>query len=168
MPALQDSMLEYRAQLRKGSIQVAYKGLMEYLMALRTHFQNRHPEFQVPGNVYFGYMDMTYFSIMPEALKGRKLKIAVVFLHEAFRFEVWLSAVNRQVLADYWQIIKESGWDKYRLVPSLKGMDSCLEYVLVENPDFNDLDGLTAQIERGTLRFIADVEAFLAAPTSFS
>jgi len=33
---------------------------------------------------------------------------------------------------------------------------------LVENPDFNDLDALTSQIEKGTLKFIEDVENFLS------
>ena len=163
MTTFEHNMREYKTQLGKGSIQQAYKGLMEYMLRLRAHIQKRLPDCEFPGSVYFGYMDMTYFSVIPPSLKERKLKIALVFLHEAFRFEVWLSAVNRQVLAEYWQLIKDSGWDKYRLVPSLKGMDSCLEYVLVDNPDFNDLDALTAQIERETLQFIADVEAFLAA-----
>jgi len=33
---------------------------------------------------------------------------------------------------------------------------------LAENPDFSDLDTLTEKIEKGTLRFIDDVENFLS------
>jgi hypothetical protein len=43
----------------------------------------------------------------------------------------------------------------------LKGVDSILEHVLVDNPDFGDLDFLTKQIEKGTLEFIENVESFL-------
>ena len=106
-------------------------------------------------------MDMTYFSIFPKTLKDRKLKIAIVFLHETFRFEVWLAGVNKQVQTKYWKLIKESDWNKYHIVSTTKGADSIIEYVLVDNPDFSDLDTLTKQIEREALKFIKDVERFL-------
>lgn len=162
MPSLQDSMLEYHRQLARGHIQVAYRGLMDYLLSLRAHFQNAHPGYAVPSNIYFGYMDMTYFSIVPPALQAKKLKIAVVFLHEAFRFEIWLAGVNKQVQNHYWKLFKDSGWDRYRLVPTTRGADSILESVLVAQPDFNDPDALTRQVESGTLEFITDIESFLA------
>jgi hypothetical protein len=46
-------------------------------------------------------------------------------------------------------------------VTPAKGVDSIVEYILVDNPDFSDLDALTNQIEKGTLKFIEDVERFL-------
>ncbi len=161
MSALQESMLDFRNHLQKGSIQVAYKGLLDYIQSLRHHFAKTHPEFSVSGMPYFGYMDMTYFSVVPENLKKRGLKIAIVFVYETFRFEVWLAAVNKKIQTDFWHQIKGSGWNKYQIVPSTQGYDSIVEMNLVETPDFDDLPGLTRQIEAGTLQFIADVEAFL-------
>jgi len=38
-------MNEYREQLKKGVINKAYKGLMEYIMALKTHLKNKYPDF---------------------------------------------------------------------------------------------------------------------------
>lgn len=162
MESFSEHMHEYRKQLQKGAIQKAYRGLMEYIMNLRTHFQNKYPDYFVSGSIYYGYMEMTYFSLIPESLKQRKLKAAIVFLHEAFRFEVWLAAYNKQVQARYWKLLKDSGWDKYRIVPTTKGADSILEHVLVDNPDFSDLDALTQRIETQTLQFIQDVEGFLS------
>jgi hypothetical protein len=162
MASFQENMLAYKAELEKGSIQQAYKGLMEYMLKLRSHFQNQLPGCEVPGSIYFGYMDMTYFSIIPPALKEHKLKIALVFLHEAFRFEVWLSGYNRQVQARYWKLIREAGWGHYRLVGDPLKADAILEHVLVEKPDFDDLTGLTAQIEGETLSFIANAEVLLS------
>ncbi len=104
---------------------------------------------------------MTYFSFFPERLKDRKLKIAVVFVHEAFRFEVWLAGYNKQVQTKYWKLFMASGWAKYRIVPTTQGVDSILEHVVVDAPDFRDLGALTRQIEKGTLRFIKDVEEYL-------
>lgn len=155
-------MNEYRKQVAKGDIKEAYRGLMEYIMDLRSHFQNKYPDYFVSGNIYYGYMDMTYFSFIPESLKQQKLKVAIVFVHDTFRFEVWLAGYNKQVQTKYWKLFKESGWNKYRIPSTTKGADSIIECTLVENPDFSDLDKLTKQIEEGTLEFIKDVEGFLS------
>jgi len=132
-------MNEYKKQLRNGVIQKAYRGLMEYIMDLRTHLQHKYPDYFVSA-IYYGYMDMTYFSFTSRTLQERKLKAAIVFIHDAFKFEVWLAGVNKSVQDKYWKLFKESGWDKYRLVPSTKGADFIIEHVLVEDPDFSDLD----------------------------
>lgn len=162
MEPFHEYMDEYKKQLEKGAIQQAYKGLMAYIMELKTYFKNKYPDYYVSGSLYFGYMDMTYFSFIPESLKQRNLKIAIVFIHEAFRFEVWLAGNNKQVQTQYWELFKESGWNKYHLVPTTKGVDSILEYVLVDKPDFSDLDALTRQIETETLQFIKDVVSFIS------
>ena len=162
MASFPEQMNEYRRQLQKGAIQQAYKGLMEYVMDLRTHFEARYPDCFVSGSIYYGYMDMTYFSYIPASLKDRKLKIAVVFNHVAFRFEVWLAAYNKQIQRIYWQLLKEGGWHKHPLVATTEGADAIVESVLVDDPNFGDLDGLTEKIESGTLSFARDVERFLS------
>jgi hypothetical protein len=155
-------MQEYRTQLEKGFIQKAYRGLMEYILDLKTHFKNKYPDYSVSGSIYYGYMDMTYFPLFPKSLKQRSLKIAIVFVYDAFRFEVWLAASNKQVQQQYWKLFKDNAWSKYRLVPTTKGVDSILEYTLADNPDFSDPGTLTKNIEAGTLNFIKDIEDFLS------
>jgi hypothetical protein len=161
MESFHEYMNEYRKQLEKGAIKEAYKGLMEYIMDLRTNFKNKYPDYFVSGSIYYGYMDMTYFSFLPKSLKQRNLKVALVFIHDTFRFEVWLAGYNKQVQTKYWKLFKESNWNKYKIVSTTKGVDSIIEYILVENPDFSDLDALTKQIESETLKFIEDVENFV-------
>lgn len=97
MKSFNECIEEYKKQMKKGCIPVAYKGLMEYIMSLRTHFKNKYPDYFVSGNIYYGYMDMTYFSFIPKSLKSKKLKIAVVFIHDKMRFEVWLGGYNKQI-----------------------------------------------------------------------
>jgi hypothetical protein len=162
MGSLQEYLDDYRKQLEKGTLQKAYKGLMEYILILRAYLKNKYPDHFVSGSIYYGTMDMTYFSFYPESIKQRNLKIAIVFIHEAFQFEVWLAGYNKQVQFKYWKLFKESNWEKYQLVPTTKGVDSIIEHVLVEKPDFSDLDTLTKQIENETLKFIKDVENFLS------
>ncbi len=162
MNSLQECMNVFQKQLREGTIQVAYRGLMDYIMNLKIHLKKRYPDYFVSGSLYVGYMDMTYFSFTSPALKDRNLKIAVVFNYDAFRFEVWLGGYNKQVQEEYWKLFKESNWKKYHLVPGTEGFDSILEYTLVENPYFDEPDRLTKQIEEGTLQFINDVNDFLS------
>ena len=156
MKSLQENMAEFRKQLERGTIQKAYQGLMEYMISLKNHFASKYPDYSVPGSIYYGYMDMTYFSVLPKSLKDRDLKIAIVFLYDAFRFEVWLSGKNKQVLSKYWQFFKKSSWDKYKIVEPVKGVDSIVEHILIDNPDFSNLEDLTKQIDKGTLKFIKE------------
>lgn len=41
------------------------------LSDLRIYLEGRHPDYSA-GNLYFGYMDMTYFAFTPAALKEKK------------------------------------------------------------------------------------------------
>jgi hypothetical protein len=160
MANLQNYMIDYREQLQKGAIQQAYRGLMDYMQSLRTYFQKKYPDYEVPGNLYFGYMDMTYFAIIPPEFRQSKLKVAIVFLHEAFRFEAWLSGGNRQIQVDYSNLIQDKGWSKYPLTANPKSSDSILECILVAEPGFSDLDSLTKEIDNGAVKFINDIQKF--------
>ena len=68
---------------------------------------------------------------------------------------------NKKIQKKYWDLFKEKGWIKYHIPLNLKGVDSILEHILVDNPDFSDLDVLTEQIEKGTLEFIENVKSIL-------
>jgi hypothetical protein len=162
MKSFKEYMDEYRKQVEKGNIKEAYKGLMKYIMDLRTYFKTKYPDYFVSGSIYQGYMDMSYFAFIPKSLKSKKLKIAIVFCQETFRFEVWLVGYNKQIQTKYWKLFKESNFDKYHIPSTINGVDSIIDYILVENPDFNDLDTLTKQIEKGILKFIKDIENFLS------
>lgn len=162
MESFQEYISEFKKQLEKGDVQKAYKGLMEYVQVLRTHFDNKYPDYFVSGSIYHGNMDMTYFSFFPKSLKDRKLKIGIVFLFDAFRFEMWLFGYNKRIQAEYWKQFNESKWNKYHVAPDVRGVDYIVNDILVDNPDFSDLDMLTKQIEKGTLHFINDIEGFLS------
>ncbi len=162
MGSFAQAMEEYQRQLEKGEIQRAYQGLMKYVRDLKTHFGHTYPDYAGSGSIYYGYMDMTYFALFPESLKRRKLKIAIVFVHDKFRFEVWLSGSNRDAQAEYWRLFKEGDWDMYHLAADPRKADFLMSHVLDESPAFGDLDALTTRIERGTLVFIKDVERFLS------
>ena len=161
MGSFTNSMNEFKDQILKGDIIVAYQGLMEYIGYLKIHFRDKYPDYDVTGSTYFGYMDMTYFPIFTDTFKEHGLKIALVFVYETFSFEVWLAAKNKKIQNEYRQIFADSGWNKYPITAAGKDIDSILDVVLVDDPDFSDKDLLTEQIEKATREFISDVEGFL-------
>ena len=126
MGPLAGDLGELRAQLGKGSVQRAYAAIVGYVSRLRAHFAGREGERAVSG-VYQGCFDMTYFALFPPALRSRDLKIAIVLDYEAFAFEVWLAARNRKVQRRYWELFRDSGWSKYRLVEPAIGVDAIVE-----------------------------------------
>ncbi len=162
------AMEAFKAQLEEGSLIEAYQGLMDYIRDLRSHFENSFPEYGLPGNIYYGYLDMTYFSILTPSLKSRQLKVAVVFVYRPFRFEVWLSGRNRKVQEVTSLAIQRAGWQTYPLTPDPAKADSVLDHVLVEDPDFSNLEKLTSRIEEGTVKFIQAVEGFFSSETEKS
>ena len=70
MHPIQEDMAEFRAQLKHGAIQKAYHALLQYMAGLRTHFQKKYRDYALSG-LYQGYMDMTYFAVLPPSLKRR-------------------------------------------------------------------------------------------------
>jgi hypothetical protein len=161
MEHFHSSIPEFHAQLKIGKIQKAFRGIINYMMALKTHLKSKYPSFSTSSNLYIGTMDMTYFSFTPTHFSDMGLKFAVVFSYSTFRFEVWLSAVNKKVQKQYWKQIKELEHEPYHIVPTIQGYDSILECILVDQPDFVDLDQLTLEIERGTIKFIDDIDRIL-------
>ena len=152
MQTLNDAIREYTAQLQKGQIQEAYKGIMTFMSGLKTYLQSRHTYYTTTG-LYFGYMDMTYFAFTPPELKDRNLKIAIVYLHQENRFELWLGGTNRKVQAQYIEIFKEKDITPYKLSQVSPGVDSIIESIVSEQPDFDDADTLMHIIEEKTVEF---------------
>lgn len=161
MDSLNQCIHEYTIQLRRGQIQKAYKGIMMFMTGLSQYLQSRYPNHAVSA-LYFGYMDMTYFAFTPPDLKNRKLKIAIVYLHEEGRFEAWLGGVNRKVQAEFIDLLSQKEVGPYKRSIVSPGVDSILETILVEQPDFEQIDELRQQIEVGTMRFIEDVRAMMS------
>ncbi len=161
MDSLNNHIRAYNIQLSKGQIQKAYKGIMTFMSCLSTYLGSRYPDYTASA-LYFGYMDMTYFAFTPSNLKSKKLKIAVVYLHEEGRFEVWLGGSNRKIQAEYINLMRRKSIGKYKLSQLLPGVDSIIELILVEKPDFDHPEELRKQIERMTMEFAEDIISILS------
>lgn len=148
----------YKEQLEKGDIQKAYTGLVRYVSNLKTHLSKTMINDFSFGNISQGYMDYTYFYFFNDFLRERKLRFGIVLNHEKMRFELWLMGQNAEVQSHYWDLLKQTKWNKKR---SIKPKYSELEVVLVENPDFDDLDTLTAKIEKEVVNYLNEIIDYL-------
>jgi hypothetical protein len=161
MDSLNDCIQYYTTQLNKGQIQKAYKGIMTFMSDLSKYLEARYPDYTA-GALYFGYMDMTYFAFTPPALRNRKLKIAIVYLHKEGRFEAWLGGNNRTIQSEYIDLLRKRGTGKYKLSEVKPGVDSIIESILVEQPVFDSLEVLRKQIETKLMEFVSDITTFLS------
>jgi len=144
MKTLNDCIQVYKEQLAKKDIQKAYHGLMKYMMSLKASLSGVYADRFSFGNISFGYMDFTYFPFHNEYLREQKLRFGIVFNHEKMRFELWLMGQNAGVQKAYWELLKNTSWNKdKKKMPRY----SILETVLSDTPDFNNLKELTRIIE---------------------
>lgn len=160
MDSLNACVREYTAQLKKGKIQKACRGIMSFLSGLMSHLEEKYPGYTV-GALYPGYMDMTYLSFTPPELKSKQLKIALVFLHEECRFELWLAANNRRLQGQYIEVFRQKDTGGYTLSEVAPGVDSILSCIAVEHPDFDHPQELKQQLEEAAVKFSGDITALL-------
>jgi len=160
MDSLNAHIREYTFQLGKGHIQKAYRGIMSFMSDLKTYLEDKYPDYTASA-LYCGYMDMTYFAFTPDVLKSRKLKIAIVFLHQECRFELWLAGNNRKIQADYIDLLSHKNIGGYSLSQIQPGVDSIIASSIIEQPDFDNHDELKKQIGANTIEFIKDINSML-------
>jgi hypothetical protein len=161
MKALNQLISDYTCHLQQGEIQLAYKGILEFMGRLRADFIKKYPHYDT-SSIYQGYMDMSYFSLSTKQFKDNGLKIAIVYLHEKGCFEVWLSARNREISKLYESVF----WDKIigeiTLFHDKTNQDAIIECTLVSAPNFEDQKSLTDIIEQGVEKFVIDIYAIIA------
>ena len=57
MKTLNQLINDYSRHLQEDNIQIAYKGILDFIGSLRSDFINKYPDDGI-GNIYQGYMDM--------------------------------------------------------------------------------------------------------------
>lgn len=158
--SLGDDLTELQRQLSEGSLQRAYGAIVGYMSQLRVHYTRTQGQWTVSG-LYQGYFDMTYFALFPPSLKSRGLKLAVVFDYESFAFEVWLAARNRTLQRRCWELLRDHGWSKYRLVEPATGVDAIIKSGVADAFALAEPEILTSRIETATQALLDDLEPFL-------
>ena len=148
----------YKDQVNKSDIQKAYMFLLKYVMQVKTSFEKAFSKEYSCGYVSPGYMDYSYFSFANEYLRGKGLRFGIVLNHNEMRFELWLLGQNKEIQNRHWDLLKTSKWNEGR---TRKPKYAELEIIMVDSPDFENIDALTANIINRAVEEANDVMAYL-------
>ncbi|WP_431164850.1 DUF7000 family protein [Tenacibaculum halocynthiae] len=148
----------YKEQLEKGHILIAYNELVKFIMKLRTDFIKSLSDQYSFAGILHGYMDYTYFYYSNDFLKSKKLKLGLVLNHVEMRFEVWLLGNTISNQKKYWELLKATKWNKDKTeMPKY----SILETILIDDPDFNNLNSLSERIETKMIQVSDEILNYL-------
>ncbi len=138
-----------------------YHQLIGYMNEVRTFFQKAYATDFKLGSIYRGNSDFSYFSLKTEALKKQKLKFVIVFDHQLMQFRICLSGQNKSIRRQYWEIFKNSYWDKYRLAASIDDSLWIIDHLLADQPDFEEMNILLEEIETESFKFMDEIAEVL-------
>lgn len=159
MKKLSDYVAAYKEQQEIGDIQIAYKELASYVMSLKAYLSKELSGKFLFGNISPGYMDYTYFPFFNDVLRNKGLRFGVVLNHKKCNFELWLMGRNANFQNKYWKVFKTSKWNKDR---SVMPQYAVLEAVLVDCPDFDQLDDLTRIIKKEIVTLSKEIIKYLS------
>ncbi|MGB0868914.1 MAG: AraC family transcriptional regulator [Flavobacteriales bacterium] len=152
---------ENKIQDQPSSTPLDYHQLIGYMKGLRLFFQKEYETTFKLGQVYQGNPNFSYFSLTTDELKKQKLKFVIILNHKELNFSICLSGQNKNIRKKYWKIFKDSDWNKYHLATSIEDSLSIIDQMIVNKPNFNDKNGLTAIIKKESMMFIRDLKEIL-------
>jgi len=154
MKNLNEIVAVYQEELRKGDILIAYNELVKFVMNTRTELVKKLENQYSFAKILHGYMDYTYFYYTNDFLKSKKLKFGLVLNHLEMRFEVWLLGNTIPIQKEYWSLLKSTKWNKDKTeMPQY----SILEAVIIDNPDFNNLELLSQKIHKNIVQVTDEI-----------
>ncbi|WP_169669213.1 AraC family transcriptional regulator [Flavivirga algicola] len=151
-----DNLIHCGKHIEEGDILKDYQKLRTCIRGLRTHLKKTYPIDYKIGSIYQGHINFSYFPFTPIELKNQKLKIVIILNHVKMRFEICLAGQNRHIQKEYWNIFKDSDWNKYHIPYNLEGF-SIVEHILMERPNFNNPHTLYQHLETEVMTFTKDV-----------
>lgn len=137
------------------------KMINSFMKTLRSYLNKYYFEDYYVGSIFNDENTIIYFPFTPKDLKEQKLKIAIVYNYQKARFEIWLAGQNKQIQKKYWDIFKESDWNKYHVPENVSDGFSIVDDILIENPKFDNFEILLVLISQKSLKFIKDISEAL-------
>ncbi|EJP4178165.1 DUF7000 family protein [Vibrio vulnificus] len=155
--SLNTQVLAYKKALESGEIQETYQSLVSIIQSLRVEFSKKYKEEFSVASILHGYIDFTYFYLQNDYLKSNKLKLAIVLNHQQANFELWLLGQTKDVQVSYWKKLKDVRWVNECSMPEY----SIFEIPLLEHPDFDNLNQLSASVHKAFESLLREIFAVL-------
>jgi hypothetical protein len=152
-----DYISEYKRLIQTTNLQKGYQEFVKFFRQLRTFLQNELPEYAFTGNIVENNMDYSYFQFTDEYLKSKGLKIVIAFVHADFDFQIWLSGMNRKIQSEQYEILK-SKQHPFALTENPNKTDYILKMKLIDDCNYNDVEGQFIIMKDNTVGFIRDIK----------
>lgn len=152
-----DLLSEYKELLQTTNLRESYQEFIKLFRYIRLSLEKSMPEYKVQGNIVENGMDYSYFLFTNKNLKEKGLKMAVVFVHSNFQFEVWLSGYNRNYQSKYYDLLKGKNIS-FELTDNPTRKDYILRVTLEESVDLSDGNLLIKEIKSISNKLLMFVE----------
>lgn len=150
----------YKNLIQTTELQKGYQEFIKLFRFLKIELEKELTEFQFSGNIQENNMDFAYFQLMCDELKAKGIKIQIVFVHKAFRFEVWASGYNRKIQCEYYEKLKNTQLP-YALNDNPNRVDYILKLPIDGSVDLSDGMAILNVIKENLLSFLDFVQAEL-------
>jgi len=148
---------EYKLLIQTTNLQKGYQEFIKFFRNLRAYLQREMPEYTFTGNIVENNMDYSYFQFSNEDLKSRGLKIVIAFVHADFAYQIWLSGLNRETQRKHYEYLKDKNYP-YTLTDNPSKTDYVLKKLLIDECNYDDIEGLLKAFKENALEFINEVE----------
>lgn len=136
---------EYRNILQTTNLQLCYQEFIRLFRYIRTGLEASMPEYKFQAKIVENSMDYSYFSFTNSELKKKGLKVVVVFIHQYFHFEIWVSGYNRNIQTKYYEKLKEVSFP-FQLTEDPIHNDYIISAVIEENSKLSDADWIISRM----------------------
>ncbi len=143
----------YKTLIQTTELQKGYQEFIKLFRFLRIELEKEFSEYTFSGNIVENAMDYSYFQFTDEHLKKQGLKVVVVFVHNNFCFEVWISGLNRKIQCQYYNELKDIPIP-FILNDKPSKVDYILKLPLNRNVPINNGGELILEIKRCAIELI--------------
>ncbi len=147
---------EYKRIIQTTNLQRGYQEVIKFFRYFRIYLEKEMNNYVFTGNIVENNMDYSYFQFTNERLKKRGLKIVIAFVHKDFKYEVWLSGINRKVQNEYYNKLNSCN-HKHILTTNPNRTDYILKATIDTNHSYNDLEHLLINMKGSIVNFIDDI-----------
>lgn len=147
---------EYKKIIQTTNLQKGYQESIKFFRYLKNYLQKEMNNFKFTANIVENNMDYSYFQFTNEKLKKKGLKIVFVFVHKEFKYQIWLSGVNRQTQVKYSDMYEKN--NKYTISPNPDKTDYIISRDIDIELNYDNLEDLLDNFKKKVYMFINDID----------
>jgi hypothetical protein len=147
---------EYKKLVKSTNLQKGYQEFIKFFKGLRSYLSGNMTEYKFTANIVENNMNYSYFQFIGSKLQSKKLKFVVVFIHNIFEYEIWLSGMNRKTQINYHTKLSNIKHD-YIMSPDPNRFDYILKCKLFDEVNYDNCEVIFDNARKNIILFINKV-----------